>query len=129
MEISYHYPTMENIEHDPRWGALARRMESNNYSSRGLAEAAGLNQTAVRDILKGRSKNPGYGTLAKLAQILQCEVIDIAPSDFPTRRALSIGARRQPQKPLARSLRLTIDQEVTPDQASRIWAILDETKP
>ncbi len=53
---------------------LRRRMQAAGYNQKSLARVAQLNETAVRDILKGRSKNPRIDTLEALARILGCSV-------------------------------------------------------
>jgi len=53
---------------------LRRRMEAAGYNQKSLARAAQLNETAVRDILKGRSKNPRADTLEALGRILGCTI-------------------------------------------------------
>lgn len=53
---------------------LRRRMDGAGYNQKSLARAAGLNQTAVRDILKGRSRHPRSDTLEALARILGCTI-------------------------------------------------------
>lgn len=53
---------------------LRRRMEAAGYNQKSLARAAGLNETAVRDILKARSKSPRIDTLDALARTLRCSV-------------------------------------------------------
>ena len=49
---------------------LAAEMARQGYHQKSLALAAGLNHTAVRDILKGRSRNPRLDTLVKIARTL-----------------------------------------------------------
>lgn len=49
---------------------IEREMKAKGFSRRGLSDAAGLSQTAVRDVL-GRTENPGIGTLHKIAEALQ----------------------------------------------------------
>lgn len=49
---------------------LAQLMVQRGLNNRSLADRSGLNETAVRDILKGRSKNPTIGTLSKMADAL-----------------------------------------------------------
>jgi transcriptional regulator with XRE-family HTH domain len=56
---------------------LRRRMEANEFNQKSLARAAQLNETAVRDILKGRSKNPRVDTLQAIAKVLGCTVNDL----------------------------------------------------
>lgn len=48
---------------------LQAAMERKGIKAKPLALAAGLNETAVRDVLK-RSENPGVGTLLKIADVL-----------------------------------------------------------
>ncbi len=50
--------------------AIEREMEAKGFSRRSLSTAAGLSQTAVRDLLD-RTENPGIGTLHKIAEALQ----------------------------------------------------------
>lgn len=72
---------------------LATLMEERGAKPRPLAEAAGLNQTAVRDILVGRSKRPTLDTLSRLATALEVPVEqfldavrhDQAQADTPVR--------------------------------------------
>ena len=58
---------------------LRRRMEAGGFNQKSLARAAGLNETAVRDILTGKSRHPRHDTVQKLAAALDCtagELID-----------------------------------------------------
>lgn len=57
---------------------LEQRMRAAGFNQRSLAVAAGLNETYVRDLLRGRSRNPKSGHLAKLAETLGCSVSDLA---------------------------------------------------
>ncbi|MBX2856037.1 MAG: helix-turn-helix transcriptional regulator [Rhodobacteraceae bacterium] len=50
-----------------------------------LARAAELNEVAVRDILRGRSKNPGIVTLAKIASVLRVPTNDLFEDQPPLR--------------------------------------------
>ena len=50
--------------------AFRRRIAAAGYSPRSLSLAAGLNPTAIRDILQGRSRRPRYQTLYRIAQVL-----------------------------------------------------------
>ena len=55
-------------------GTLARRLQveidTRGINAKELSTLAGLNETAVRDILKGRSRNPRSDTVEKLAAAL-----------------------------------------------------------
>ena len=57
-----------------KWEKLAanliRLMQSAGYNQKSLAVDAGLHATAVRDIIKGRSKNPGIEKLQAIAGTL-----------------------------------------------------------
>lgn len=57
---------------------LAAYMKDRGFNQRSLAVAAKLNETAVRDILIGRSRSPRYATLAALASVLKCTVAELA---------------------------------------------------
>ncbi|MDX9689309.1 MAG: XRE family transcriptional regulator [Proteobacteria bacterium] len=54
------------------WATRLRRlMEDKGFNPRSLSLAAGLNATAVRDILEGRAKYPRYDTIESLAKALE----------------------------------------------------------
>jgi len=85
---------------------LRRRMVGLDFNQKSLARAAGLNETAVRDILKGRSRNPRIDTLDALARTLGCSVPELtgrrdapAPQDKTVRidviGAVEAGARHR----------------------------------
>ncbi len=52
-------------------------MEAGGFNQKSLAREAGLNETAVRDILIGKSRHPRHDTLQKLAAALGCALIDL----------------------------------------------------
>jgi transcriptional regulator with XRE-family HTH domain len=52
-------------------------MAAHALSQKGLAQRAGLNDTAVRDILSGRSRHPRHDTIQKLADALGCGVAEL----------------------------------------------------
>ena len=59
-------------------------MEKRGFNQKSLATAAGLNETAVRDILKENSQNPRIDTVIKL-----CATLKITPDQLiPTIRQL-----------------------------------------
>ncbi len=51
---------------------IRRRMEAGGFNQKSLARAAGLNETAVRDILIGKSRHPRHDTVQKIARALDC---------------------------------------------------------
>jgi len=59
---------------------IEREMASKGFSRRSLSTAAGLSQTAVRDVLE-RTENPGIGTLYKIAVALEIPVEDITGAE------------------------------------------------
>ncbi|MCI4661639.1 MAG: helix-turn-helix transcriptional regulator [Neomegalonema sp.] len=56
---------------------LKELMKEHGVKAAPLARRAQLNESAVRDILRGRSKNPGIVTLERIAGVL-----DLRPSDL-----------------------------------------------
>src|SRR5690349_14733394 len=55
----------------PGWARKLRSMmEKKGYNPRSLSLKAGLNATAVRDMLEGRSRYPRYDTIKALADTL-----------------------------------------------------------
>jgi phage repressor protein C with HTH and peptisase S24 domain len=71
---------------------IERRMVERGYSQSSLARAIGVHATYVRDILKGRSKSPGYDKIVAIADKLGCTVEELtgsaamAPANPPMRR-------------------------------------------
>lgn len=61
---------MENDIIDVLTDRLRVLMREYNVKAAPLARRAQLNESAVRDILRGRSKNPGIVTLKKIASVL-----------------------------------------------------------
>lgn len=56
---------------------LERLMHERGFNQKSLALKAGLNETAVRDILKGRSRRPLHTTVMALAVALGCDVAEL----------------------------------------------------
>ncbi|WP_072379979.1 LexA family transcriptional regulator [Novosphingobium sp. NDB2Meth1] len=59
---------------------IEAEMERKGFSRRSLSSAAGLSQTAVRDVLD-RTENPGIGTLHRIAEALQVPFEQISGTD------------------------------------------------
>ena len=55
-----------------------RRMVAKRLSQKSLARAAGLNETYVRDLFHGRSRNQKTEHLRSLARALDCDLADLA---------------------------------------------------
>lgn len=56
---------------------IVRRMEAVKLNPKSLSQKAGLNDTAVRDIVEGKSKHPRHDTLSKIAKALGCTLGDL----------------------------------------------------
>jgi DNA-binding Xre family transcriptional regulator len=56
---------------------LRRLMAARGITARPLAKKAGLNETAVYDIMSGKVRSPRHDTLAKLAKALSVSVSEI----------------------------------------------------
>lgn len=67
---------------------LQRAMDLRGIKAKPLAVAAALGETAVRDILEGRSNDPKLGTLHKLA-----EVLDYPVEQFLGHDAVPLGGK------------------------------------
>lgn len=63
-----------------------RRMTEMGVGQKALALAAGLNETYVRDLFRGRSVNQKLRELRKLADALECQVEDLTKQP-PTQAA------------------------------------------
>ena len=61
---------------------IERRMKVLGLNQRSLAIRAKLNDTGIRDILEGKSKNPRADTLGKIARALGCTAGDLT-GDHP----------------------------------------------
>jgi transcriptional regulator with XRE-family HTH domain len=64
---------------------LRLRMKAKGVGPKALSLQAGLNETYVRDLLKGRSLNPRQGHLQNLAAALDCRVSDLTGEMATTR--------------------------------------------
>jgi len=71
---------------------IERRMTLLGMNAKSLSKKAGLNDTAARDIIEGRSKNPRHDTLAKIAKVLGCTLADLTgerPPPPPQKRSMT----------------------------------------
>lgn len=82
---------------------LSTSMKEAGLNQKSLAVKAGLNDTAVRDILKGRSKNPKLDTLHRLARALDFSFEEFARAidlDDVGRRAEAAAAPASKREPV-----------------------------
>lgn len=71
---------------------LERRMTLLGLTQKALARSAGVGDTYVRDILKGKSRNPGGEKLERIAAILGCTAKDLL---FPVTGGRSVARGTQ----------------------------------
>lgn len=71
---------------------LLSRMAEQDLKPKSLADRAGLNETAVRDIIKGRSRNPRIDTLEKLARALGCTTAELTGKAQPGVAPIELNA-------------------------------------
>lgn len=67
----------------PLAAEVRRRMLALGVTQKALALQAGLNETYVRDLLRGRSRSPQVRELSKLAAALGCELADLTDPGRP----------------------------------------------
>lgn len=86
---------------------LERRMTLLGFTQKALARNAGVGDTYVRDILKGKSRNPGGEKLERIAAILGCTARDLL---FPAQtRETSRTERAEPYSPPADQPEVTVE--------------------
>lgn len=78
---------------------LERLIRERDTNARRLAGDAGLNQTAIRDILKGRSLNPRHDTVQKIAAALNVSVGYLLGTDADSRAPKDVAAQDTVQNP------------------------------
>lgn len=78
---------------------IQERLEALNLKPATASKLAGLEQTAVRMILLGRSKNPRADTIEKLAQALECRVEWLLTGEGAIAPLASSTARPAPDAP------------------------------
>lgn len=62
---------------------LRRRVEASGLTPRAVSLKAGLNETAVKAILGGKSRHPTHHTLDQLAKVLGCTAADLTGQADP----------------------------------------------
>lgn len=56
---------------------LIQRMQEKNLTINALEKRANLKESTVRNIIKGKSKNPRVETLDSIAHVLGCSIVDL----------------------------------------------------
>jgi transcriptional regulator with XRE-family HTH domain len=93
---------------------IERRMKRMGLTQKALALKAGLNETAVRDILKGRSRDPQLSTLRALGRILGCTVEELYKGNAG-RAGYGVADRQQPWPANAGGKAKNVDEDDAPD--------------
>ncbi len=70
---------------------LRRLMTEAGLNQKSLAKKAKLNETAIRDILKGKSKSPTHETLQKISVALGCTTPDLTGEVIPRRQKFALA--------------------------------------
>jgi transcriptional regulator with XRE-family HTH domain len=65
--------------------SIYRRMKQMRLTQKALALKAGVNETYVRDVLQGRSKNPRHEQLAAIATVLNCSILDLIDPELASK--------------------------------------------
>lgn len=85
---------MRKKEQETRWSDRLRSlMETKGHNPRSLSLKAGLNPTAVRDMLEGRVKFPRYDTVEALAKSL-----DITPAQLMSGKTERDASQQKPKE-------------------------------
>jgi transcriptional regulator with XRE-family HTH domain len=107
---------------------IARRMMAKGLNAKRLSAAARLNESYVRDILRGRSIHPRTDTIAKLAAALGCAVSELtgaaSPASLDTGQAQGTESEtlRKAQAVARRALALDEDIKDRDDAMAKIAA-------
>lgn len=73
---------------------IRRRLKEKNLTPISAAKKAGLGRDSIRDILRGKSQQPSYGTLKKLADVLDCTVSELEGVTDGIVRDAKLGQQR-----------------------------------
>jgi transcriptional regulator with XRE-family HTH domain len=105
----------KNKLNEARRDAVRRFMAAHNLTPASWAREAGVSSSAIYNFLNGAAASLSQPTLEKLAASARASIAEV------------MGGETSSPGLSARRLRLQIDQDVSPDQAARIYKILDET--
>lgn len=113
---------------------LVRQMAAKGLNPFSTAEAAGLKRDYVRNILRGKSDDPGAASLAKVAAVLGVTPAWLIGEAEPSTEAV-LESQSPPDVPQAVTMRpngrvaLKIDANVSMGVASKILALIEGDKP
>lgn len=99
-------------DEDPIIRNVSMRMAAKGLGPKALSLRAGLNETYVRDLLKGRSRNPRQAHLQKLANALECEVGDLTSATLVDQNRLDLLAAYDAMDEAQRQALLTMAKGV-----------------
>lgn len=74
---------------------IARIISERGTNNRAVADSAGLNPTAVRDIIMRKAKNPTFATLLKIAEVLGVSIDEVIGGSARslTRHMIAVAGR------------------------------------
>lgn len=72
---------------------LARLVDERGSNPSAAAKAAGLNHTAIRDIITRKTKHPTFDTLARIAEALDVSVAEIVDAAEARGAAITVAGR------------------------------------
>lgn len=106
---------------------LRALMKERGISARALSRAAGLNESGVRDVLSGKSRDPGTATLAAIARALNVGLDELlAGVEVSANTARSLGRPIGRRVPVMGEVAAGLWREASPlhtDDASEFLAI------
>lgn len=94
---------------------LLSQLKEKNMSINALEKISGLKQSAIQNIIRGRSKKPSADLLMAIAQALDCSVEDLLKSDHL-------------HSPASSSIKKQWAPELYRDALKKVQSILDSKK-
>lgn len=70
---------------------ILSRLETLRMTPTRASKEAGLGESAIRDIITGKSKSPSINTLQALSQVLECKLSDLLDGFAPEQTTYQLG--------------------------------------
>lgn len=94
--------------------ALQRLVDKDDRSARAISKDAGLGETAIKDIIRAKSVEPGAGTIAQIAEALGVPTSDLMKKGSP------LAPLKQPPRQRAGITRTTIGADLKAQEKRRV---------
>jgi phage repressor protein C with HTH and peptisase S24 domain len=107
---------------------LRRAVKRDGRSAKRIAEAAGMNEGAIYDIWRGRSKHPQMDTLKRLAEAMNIPLSSLIPSDSGTIRDGGNSTDPMPESKIGRPRDIN-QRYVRPSPESALQLAPDHENP